>query len=132
MTAWVWAFALTLLVAAFLLLARRQRVQRRFVRERSPEHEAQVAALTEWLGVPKIRRSIMEHEGVSGRAQDGIRATLGTLDKASLDNVLHARILGFREVRRVIAGHIAQTHKVSRFEAMKALLEWAGKVKEVA
>lgn len=130
MTAWVIALILVA-VALPLLLARRQRLRRFSVRDRTPEHDAKVTALTEWLGVWKVRVAIQEFEGASFEAIDGIRDICGKMDEESLNNVLHERILKFREVRRAIAGHIARTHKVSRFEAMRALLEWAGK-KEAA
>lgn len=131
MIPWVWALALTLLAATFLLLARRQRLRHRLVRDRSPEHEAQVTALTEWLGVSKVRSAIREYEGASYKALDGLREIIGTMDEESLRHVLHERILKFREIRRAVAGHIARTHGISRFEAMRALLEWSGK-KEAA
>lgn len=132
MTAWVWAIALTLLVAASFLLARRQRVRRFSVRNRSPEHEAKVTALTEWFSTPKIRSVLRDYEGVSPHALDGLRDIIGRMDEESVDNVLREKVLGVRQVRQVIAHHVAKKHGVSQFEAMKALLEWAGKVEEVA
>ncbi len=130
MTPWVIALILVA-VALPLVLARRQRLRRFSIRNRTPEHEAKVTALTEWLGVAKVRSAIREFEGASFEAIDGIRDIIGRMDEESVDKVLRERILVFREVRRAIASHVTRTHGVSHFEAMKALLEWAGK-KEAA
>lgn len=131
MTPWIIAILLIVVVLP-LLLARRQRVRRFSIRDRSPEHDAQVTALTEWLNTPKIRSAIREHEGASFETLDGLRDIIGRMDEESVDHVLRERILKFRDVRRVIAYHVMKTHGVSKFEAMKALLEWAGKAKEAA
>lgn len=137
MIAWVIA-GILLAVVLPLLLARRQRLRHRFVRERTPEHEAQVTALTEWLGVRKIRHTIVDCEHEAGRAMDypaldGFVMLLGSMDKASLDDWL-VKMLGHRRVRRVIRNYHVKTHGgyEDRKRILRELGDWAGKKQEAA
>jgi hypothetical protein len=130
MTAWIIA-GILLAVVLPLLLARRQRLRNRFVQDRSPEHEAQITALTEWLGVKKIRHVIQECEGVPGSTLDGLCRLLGKMDEESLRNTL-VRILGHRSVRRVIRDYHLKTYGGPHYEIMKQLAIWAGKRQEAA
>lgn len=130
MTAWVIA-GILLAVVLPLLLARRQRLRRQFVRERTPEHDAQVTALTEWLGVKKIRHTIQDCEGVPGSTLDGVCRLMGEMDEESLRNTLE-RILSHSNVRRIIAQYHVKTYGGPRFQIMKELALWASKKQEAA
>jgi hypothetical protein len=130
MTAWIIAGVL-LAVVLPLLLARRQRLRYRFVCERSPEHEAQVTALTEWLGVRKIRRVIQHRTGDSAEELDGIHDTVGKMNAEGVRVVLD-RFLAHSDVRRVISGYHRKIHGGPRPEIMEALALWAGKRREAA
>lgn len=135
MIAWVIA-GILLAVVLPLLLARRQRLRRSFVRERTPEHEAQVTALTEWLGVKQIRHVVVDCEHEAGRpmnyqALDGFVILLGSMDQASLDDWL-AKMLGHRRVRRVVASYHLKTYGGPRGKIMKELALWASKKQEAA
>lgn len=124
------ALLLALLPVAAIFLGRRllrkpQRVQGTPPRERTDEHEAMLAALSEWLEVPKIATAIVR----SGRANRSglmvLYAKMGNLPEDELAEIVKT-LLSDRNVRRIVADHISLRHGIRRDEAMGGLLLWSG------
>lgn len=129
--AWVFAILALLFLVAGSVYRRRYTVPRLRHEQlvRSPEHQAQVQALKEWLQQPRIVRAFLDgkvatvqglqqtFEEVDGFSEEETRATIGLL-------------LSRRSTRLVVAGFMQKRYGHSKAEVLTALLEWANPVKE--
>ncbi len=106
----------------------RFRARRRphYVQARTDDHDAKVAALTEWLAQPAIR-SCLYRNGIASQSGLGrLHRTVGKMTEIEVDARLKL-ILDNRNVRVEIAKHFGRKYGVPRQEAMRELLALAGK-----
>ena len=120
-------------VLLFALLLHRRRVTvpraRHLQLVRSPEHQAQIQALKEWLQEPRICRAFLDgrlatvqglqqtFEDADGFTAEEAQATIGLL-------------LSRRDTRLVVAGWMQKKYGHPKAEVLRALIEWATPVKE--
>lgn len=126
---WLGAFFVLL---GFMWLAIFMRLRAPALREeklvRTPDHQAQVAALQDWLQDERIVRTILDSKVATIH---GLQDTLANLEAMSEGDVsAHVGlILSKREVRQVVSRYVERKRGIPRLAAMKALLDWADPVR---
>lgn len=118
-----WLLVPFILIALVLLARRRRRrLRRELIRERSPEHQAALDMLQDWLANEKIARALVRGGVFSMDRLEQIDEEAGNLSEAELWAVI-AVATRERTVRRVIADHLMRRFPgTTREEALKGLL----------
>lgn len=89
------------------------------------QQTAQRNALWEWLNTPKLLEAFIR-AGVPNVALRHHQHHMDEYQPSDVADIIQV-LLASRQARRAIASHVQRQHHVPRKQAMRALLEWAGK-----
>lgn len=122
MSAWPWLVAPAVILACVWLARRRHRLQNRYLRRRTLEHEVYVTALEEWAAVPEIveagkRAGVCTDAGLERLSHQ----LYGDRPEAEIEALIMA-FLQDRSVRQAIAKHMSKEHGSEKKSAMRELM----------
>lgn len=129
-----WALYPIVLLAIAFLIRRRNRVRPEVIRERTPEHQAMLEMVTDWLDQESIQKALVTTGTVTGERLEKLHEAMSGMQEHELV-VTVAVLTRDRRVRQVIARHLVRKFPgTTQYEAMKGLLAFheggSGKVLE--